>query len=44
MSGIIKKEPQKTELDTNEAKNGQFRIFTCQAANSLANGDFRGEA
>ena len=43
INGKIKKEPEKIELDINVAKNGQVRIFPHQAANSAANGKFRGD-
>jgi len=37
----LKKSPKNVELDINVAKNGQFRIFTWQEANSAADGEFR---
>ena len=37
----LKRSLKKIELDTNVAKNGQFRIFTWQEANSAADGEFR---
>jgi len=40
----LKRSPKNLELDINVAKNGQFRIFPQQAANSAANGKFRGTA
>jgi len=40
----LKRRPKNRELDKNVAKNRQFRVFTRQAANSAANGKFRGVA
>jgi len=42
INGKIKKESVKKELDINVAKHWQFRVFPQQAANSAANGVFRG--
>jgi len=42
INGKIKKLPKKLELDINVANNEQFVIFPRQAANSAANGKFRG--
>jgi len=36
INGKIKRSQKNLELDTNVAKNGQFRIFPQQAANSAA--------
>jgi len=40
----IKKEPEKNELNINVAKTGKSAFFLRQAANSAANGEFRGMA
>jgi len=40
----LQKEPKNLELAIKVAKNGQFRVFPRQAANSAANGEFRGAA
>jgi len=40
----LKRSPKNLELDINVAKNGQFHVFLRQAANSVANGEFRGAA
>ena len=40
----LKRNQINLELDINVAKNGQFHIFPRQAANSAANGKFRGMA
>jgi len=40
----LKRSPKNLELDINVAKNGQFRVFPQQAANSAASGEFHGMA
>jgi len=40
VNGKIKKSLKNLEFAINVAKNGQFRIFLWQAANSTANGKF----
>jgi len=44
INGNIKKNPKNLDIDINVAKNGQFRIFPWQAANSTASGKFCGTA
>jgi len=38
----LKRSPKNLELDIHVAKNGQFRVFSLQATNSAANGEFCG--